>query len=181
MIRKKLVALFLGIFFIGGSMGIVQAQDLDRSPAPSTLLSYMVDHSDQYSIIIKAIRSTRLEHLFEGKGPVTVFAPSSRAFETIPGITIYNLLQPEHVDSLKGILTYHIVAGNWSLEALKQKIKEGGGDFSLPTVGGKGNLDFVMKDGAVLVRDAMGMVAMLPIPNMLNNGTLYVIEKVLLY
>ncbi|MGK0435117.1 MAG: putative surface protein with fasciclin (FAS1) repeats [Planctomycetota bacterium] len=45
------------------------------------------------------------------KTPVTIFAPTNKAFAAIPKETLEQLLRPESRDTLRQILTFHIVPG----------------------------------------------------------------------
>ena len=42
---------------------------------------------------------------------LTVFAPTNEAFAKLPAGTVESLLQPENLDKLTAILTYHVVPG----------------------------------------------------------------------
>src|SRR5205085_6934673 len=46
----------------------------------------------------------------QGPGPFTVFAPTDEAFAKLPAGTVDALLKD--VPKLKGILTYHVIAGD---------------------------------------------------------------------
>lgn len=149
-------------------------------PPPPTMMKYFVDSYPEFSILVKGINATELNETFESGNPITVFAPVNRTFDNLPAGTIKNILQPEMRDSLKGVLTYMVIAGNWSLDQLQQKIKEGGGSFSIPTVGGIGKLNFVLDGSAVRVKDNRGTQMQLSAPIITKSGMVYVVDKLLL-
>ncbi|KAA5535039.1 hypothetical protein F0919_10610 [Taibaiella lutea] len=147
--------------------------------APS-IMKYLVNAYPEYTVLVKAINAIEMNATFEANGPVTVFAPRNRAFSNIRTSNINKMLKPEMRDSLKGILTYMIVAGNWKTEDLTQKIKEGGGSYSLPTVGGTGNLNFVLNGDVVFIKDNRGNQFALGKPVTTGTGIIYPVDKLLL-
>lgn len=149
-------------------------------PPPPTMMKYFVNSYPEFTVLVKAINATQLNSVFEGKDPVTVFAPVNKTFENLKSGTISNILKPQMKDSLKSMLTYIVVAGNWSTDDLTQKIKEGGGSYSLPSVGGSGKLNFFLDGTAVWVKDRRGTMVQLGIPVVNKNGTVYTIDKMLL-
>ena len=161
-------------------VAVTQAQTvLKEKPAPS-ILSYLITAAPEYSIMVKSINATRLENTFTATGPITVFAPVNKAFNVLPAGTIDNWLKPEMSDSLKGILTYHVIAGSWTASELERKIREAGGEFFMPTIGGAARVSFVLENNKVVVKDAKGFKTVLGIPSQQPNGLVYSIDKILL-
>lgn len=157
----------------------VKVQPAIKPPAPS-IMKYLVNSYPEYTVLVKAINATELNSTFEAAGPVTVFAPVNKTFNNASASTMRDIMEPQMRDSLKGILTYIIVAGNWRKEDLIQKIKEGGGSYSLPTIGGMGNLSFVLNGETVSVKDNRGNQIPLGTPVMTNSGMVYAIDRLLL-
>ncbi len=145
-------------------------------PIP-TILQYMVDAVPEHSFFLKAVRATQLEHVFEGADPITVFLPNSQSFP--PGFE-ETMLQPEHADSLKTILTLHVLAGNWDLAALTEKIKENGGSLTLPTIGDGRKLDFRLTASGIEVGDGRGSFHSLNMPITRQNGVIYLVDRLFL-
>ncbi len=69
--------------------------------------------------MVAALKAADLVETLDGKGPFTVFAPTDAAFAKIPKKTLANLLKPENKEKLKAILTYHVVSGAVTSDALK--------------------------------------------------------------
>jgi transforming growth factor-beta-induced protein len=65
-----------------------------------------------FNTLAAALKAADLVDTLKGEGPFTVFAPTDEAFAKLPAGTVETLLKPENKDKLKGILTYHVVAGN---------------------------------------------------------------------
>ena len=91
------------------------------------------------------------------------------------------LLEPANKAQLTKILTYHVVAGDYTTADLKSLIMKDGGKAMLPSVAGP-DLTFTMAaDGGVDVVDAKGDAAEITIPDVTqSNGVIQVINKVLL-
>ena len=68
--------------------------------------------SNEFSILIKAIKADSLTHLFDGNSPVTIFAPTNKAFEKLPAGKLDTLLQPAHKKELENLLTDQVPLRN---------------------------------------------------------------------
>ena len=66
-----------------------------------------------FTILAKALTEAELVGALKGDGPFTVFAPTDEAFKKLPKGTLETLLKPENRDMLVGILTYHVVPGEY--------------------------------------------------------------------
>ncbi len=65
-----------------------------------------------FQTLAAALGAAELAETLSGKGPFTVFAPTDAAFAKLPKGTVENLLKPENKETLRTILTYHVVAGD---------------------------------------------------------------------
>ena len=70
-------------------------------------------NSKDHTTLVAAVKAAGLVETLKGKGPFTVFAPTNAAFAALPAGTVDTLLKPENKAMLSGILTYHVVAGNY--------------------------------------------------------------------
>jgi len=68
-----------------------------------------------------AVEAAGLSDMLKGSGPLTVFAPSDKAFETLAAGTLDRLLKPEHRDELIHILKHHVISGEMMSEAVRGK------------------------------------------------------------
>lgn len=66
-----------------------------------------------FTILAMALTEAELVGALKGDGPFTVFAPTDEAFKKLPKGTLETLLKPENRDMLVGILTYHVVPGEY--------------------------------------------------------------------
>ncbi len=69
---------------------------------------------------VSAVKAAGLSDGLRG-GPLTVFAPSDKAFEALPDGTLDRLLKPEHRDELIHILKHHVISGEIMSEAMRGK------------------------------------------------------------
>lgn len=67
--------------------------------------------SKDFRILTQALKAAGLVSALQGKGPLTVFAPTDAAFRKLPKGTIQTLLQPKNLAQLQAILKYHVIAG----------------------------------------------------------------------
>ena len=137
-------------------------------------------NSNDHTTLVAAVKAAGLVETLQGKGPFTVFAPVNKAFDALPAGTVETLLKPENKAMLTGILTYHVMAGNYDSKAIAKAIKAGSGKAEFTTVAG-GKL-WAMMDGEWLVlTDEKGGNARVTIADVRqSNGIIHVIDSVLL-
>ena len=147
---------------------------------PSKTIVENAVNSKDHTTLVAAVKAAGLVETLSGAGPFTVFAPVNAAFAKLPAGTVDMLLKPENKDKLVGVLTYHVVPGNWSAKAIMAEVEKNGGKFSAKTVAG-GTLTFAMKDGALWVWDEFGDSAKVTIADVnQSNGVIHVIDTVLI-
>ena len=121
-----------------------------------------------FTTLAQALTAAGLVPTLKGAGPFTVFAPTDAAFAKLPAGTLTDLLKPENKEKLKGILTYHVVAGTvLAKDVVNLKTAK--------TVNGQ-ELKITVKDGTVMVDNAK--VTKTDI--MCSNGVIHVIDAVML-
>ena len=64
-----------------------------------------------FSTLTTALQAAGLTETLQGTGPYTVFAPTDEAFAALPQETLQRLLEPRNRETLRRILTYHVVNG----------------------------------------------------------------------
>jgi uncharacterized surface protein with fasciclin (FAS1) repeats len=90
--------------------------------ADSESIERIVSESPSFTLFNSLLRVATLnnpelvEKLSNNDGSFTVYAPTDRAFASLPEGTIRRLVQPENRDLLEQIISYHIVAGNVSTD-----------------------------------------------------------------
>ncbi len=148
--------------------------------ASKTIVENAVNSAD-HTTLVTAVKAADLVDTLMSKGPFTVFAPVNAAFAALPSGTVDTLLKPENKDQLKGVLTYHVVAGRVTANDLKSWIKKGKGTAELKTVAG-GKLWAMMNGPSnVILKDEAGNMANITIYDVMqSNGVIHAIDHVLL-
>ncbi len=137
-------------------------------------------NSKDHTTLVAAVKAAGLVDTLKSDGPFTVFAPTNAGFEKLPKGTVDTLLKPENKDKLKGILTYHVVAGKLDAAAVADAIKKGNGKATLKTVAG-GEITISMDGDKVVITDAKGGKATVTIADVYqSNGVIHVVDSVLL-
>lgn len=120
-----------------------------------------------FQTLAAAVTAAGLADDLQGEGPFTVFAPTDEAFAKLPAGTVESLLQEENLETLKGILLYHVVSGEVKAEQvvdLNGAITLNGQRVDINTEDG------VKVDGASVVTTDI----------MCSNGVIHVIDSVIL-
>lgn len=148
--------------------------------ASKNIVQNAVDSAD-HTTLVAAVKAAGLVDALSGKGPFTVFAPTNAAFSQLPKGAVENLLMPENMKSLQGVLTYHVVAGKLDFNALAKEIKAGGGSAKLKTL--NGGWLWAMWNGPrnIVLKDEMGGISAISTYDVMqSNGVIHVIDHVLM-
>lgn len=127
--------------------------------------------NDAFSTLTAAIKTAGLTSALAGKQPITIFAPTDEAFDTLPEGTVPTLLRPENRSRLTEILTYHVVPGKINTFGLTP-----GSTLRLTTLAGK-RLTIRVNDASEVFVNGIPVV-MADIPA--SNGMIHGISGVLL-
>lgn len=143
------------------------------------IVSNAVNSAD-HTTLVAAVKAADLVSILQGDGPFTVFAPVNSAFDKLPVGTVETLLKPENLKTLQAVLTYHVVAGNFSAKDIMMAIKKGKGSASFTTVNGA-TLTAMLDGDSVKLKDANGTIATVTIADVnQSNGVIHVIDTVVL-
>lgn len=146
----------------------------------STTIVDVATGNPNFTTLVAAVKAAGLAETLSGEGPFTVFAPTNAAFEKLPAGTVEGLLKPENLEKLKGLLTYHVVAGKFDAAAVTDAITKGNGKFTVTTVQG-GKIDLSLKDGNVVLTDANGSTSTVAIADVAaSNGVIHAINTVVM-
>lgn len=148
---------------------IAQTMSEDNTPTETPERNTILDvaaSAGSFNTLLAAIDAAGLEDVLSGEGPYTVFAPTDAAFDKLAEGTVESLL--EDPETLAGILTYHVVAGEVTSDVvvtLDQATTVQGQDIHIAVDGDR-----------VHVNDAT--VTAVDIPA--DNGVIHVIDTVLI-
>ena len=144
-----------------------------------TIVENAVNSAD-HTTLVAAVKAAGLVDTLSGKGPFTVFAPTNAAFEALPAGTVDTLLKPENKATLTKVLTYHVIAGNFSSKDVVNAIKKGNGTATFKTVSG-GTLKAMLDGNSVVLMDEKGGKSRVTIADVKqSNGVIHVVDAVLL-
>lgn len=130
-----------------------------------------------FSTLVTAVTAAGLGETLSGEGPFTVFAPNDAAFAKL-GDAVAELTKPEAKDTLTGILTYHVVAGDVKAADVLKLIEDNGGKAEITTVNG-GILTASLDGENVVLTDANGGTATVIATDVAaSNGVIHVIDTV---
>ncbi len=136
--------------------------------------------NENFTTLVAAVKAAGLVETLNGKGPFTVFAPLNSAFDKLPKGTVEGLLKPESKDALAGLLTYHVVAGEFKAADVVKAIKDNKGSFAITTVQG-GTLTASIVDGGVVLTDANGNTSKVVLTDVAaSNGVIHAIDSVVM-
>ena len=161
------------------SLGFVQQSNAQMSSPTPTVVG-VASNNEVFSTLVAAVKAADLVGTLNGNGPFTVFAPTNDAFGKLPDGTVETLLKPENKQSLTGILTYHVVAGNFMAADVVKAIQDNNNSFVVETVQGS-PLTLSIKDGNVILIDANGNSSTVTATDVkASNGVIHVIDTVVL-
>ncbi len=122
-----------------------------------------------FETLVTAVTAANLVETLKSPGPFTVFAPSDSAFAKLPAGTIEALLN--NIPLLTKILTYHVIAGEYSADELLSR-------GSIQTVQGQSvrvKEKYVGKVSYVYVNNSRVEGSVL-----VKNGIIHIISSVLM-
>lgn len=180
----KLKLLVLGMIAIAGVALVAQEKTVmvgGESMFPSKNIVANAVNSKDHTTLVAAVKAAGLVETLQGAGPFTVFAPTNAAFAKLPPGTVESLLRPDMKLMLTKVLTYHVVPGRLTADALWKLVRENKGTATLTTVAG-GKL-WVTMNGAknLVLKDEKGAwVEISTYDVMQSNGVIHVVTGVLM-
>ncbi len=149
------------------------AANVEKSILTST------EGSERHRTLLAAMRAADLEDILGFDGPFTLFAPSDRAFEKLSKEEVSALLRPENKKELYALMTYHIVAGNFTASNILKAMCQGMGKAVFTTVQGD-DIVATMKGVDIILTDNQGNTAMITFADAAQcNGVIHEIDGVI--
>ena len=78
------------------------------------------NHAGNFRIFLQALEAAGLKDTLKETGPYTILAPVDDAFIKLPQTKLHDLFKSENRDSLRSLLSNHIIAGNLRSRELKR-------------------------------------------------------------
>lgn len=173
MLLKKLKSI-LALSFVLCSVTMVSC-DENSSTTPVTVenLTNRIANISNLSSLTAALQAADLKTALEGEGPFTVFAPTNDAFQAVLDANPnWNSLGDIPINTLKKILTYHVVA----TKALAADLSQG---QEITTLNGT-KITVDLSNGVSLKTGANQSVTVVAPDLPASNGVIHLIDKVLL-
>ena len=162
MTQRQTTARFISICALAAAAALSGCASVQN--APVTVASAVAQNAD-LATFYKLAEQAGLNDVLSGASPVTVFAPTNEAFQSVPAATLDKLAKDPA--QLKALLSYHMIPGN----VLAADIKE---NTTLTTLSGV-KLGVSKAGDFVTVDD--GMVSQADIKT--SNGVIHKIDRVL--
>jgi uncharacterized surface protein with fasciclin (FAS1) repeats len=137
-------------------------------------------NSKDHTTLVAAVKAAGLVETLASKGPFTVFAPTNAAFDKLPEGTVPTLLKAENQKQLQGVLTYHVLAGNFNAAAIVKAIKDGKGKATFTTVNGGALMASILNDKVILTDENGGTSTVTIADVNQSNGVIHVVDTVVL-
>ena len=122
--------------------------------------------NDDFETLVQAVQAGNLAGTLSGSGPFTVFAPTDAAFDKLPDGALQGLLADR--PQLRDVLTYHVVQGELTAEALQGR--------SYVTALNGDRIPVRVMNGQVMVGNATVVAADVQA----SNGVIHAIDGVLM-
>jgi len=150
-----------------GIAPVVAEKPMAKEAKASGTIVDVAAANPQFTTLVKAVKAAGLAETLAGTGPFTVFAPTNEAFAALPAGTLDKLMQPANRETLKKVLTYHVVSGRVKSSDVKPgEVKTVQGSPAMVAVeGGKAKIA-----GAEITKTDV----------MASNGVIHVVNKVML-
>ncbi|HNS18747.1 MAG TPA: fasciclin domain-containing protein [Bacteroidales bacterium] len=170
-VNRKFQLLVLALATVG-VLSACSKDDDDPNMDPMNIVE-TASADDQFSILVSAIGKAGLASTLQGPGPFTVFAPTNDAFNALFAQLGVAGIDDLSADVLKPILLNHVISGN----VKSADIATG----YAPTVNNSGPGQnfvkvYIQKSSTVMVDGSTVTTADV----MASNGTIHVIDKVIL-
>ena len=97
---------------------------MSHPPTSSSAAQDIVATAEQagaFSTFLKALGDADLVKTLQDAQALTVFAPTDAAFDKLPSSMMKKLMQPEHKQLLRALLSYHVAEGQVGTRLLKGK------------------------------------------------------------
>ncbi len=121
-----------------------------------------------FNTLVAAVQAAGLVDALKADGPLTVFAPTDEAFAKLPAGTVESLLEPENIDQLRAILTFHVLSG----QVMAASVTDG---LEAASLNGQ-TLTFAVDENGARIGDANIVTTDVAA----SNGVIHVIDTVLL-
>ena len=190
---KKLLLFLFVLILSSGSFAFAQnADSTTNKPGkarnidgvlmkPSNTILVNISAAPSFSILVNAIKTAAITDTFSGSEPITLFAPTNKAFEKLAPGQLDTLLLPAHKTELANLLSNHAVAGRVTSKDIERQIKAGNGQATLTTLSGGVLTAKINENRNIVLTDENGgqsVISTFDISQ--SNGMVHIVNAVLI-
>lgn len=88
---------------------------------PDDTMLDVLESDERFSTLLTAVEAAGLDDELDGPDPLTLFAPTDEAFDALPDGALDDLLDPDRIDELTDLLSYHLAEGVFDADALAEE------------------------------------------------------------
>lgn len=148
---------------------------------PTQTIAENTRTSKDHSTLMMAMKAAGLLPTFKSPAPLTLFAPTNAAFDKLPYGTISALLKNKNLGTLKQLISYHAVAGEFDHASLLKQLRSGIKPLALKTIAGTTLWVTADGDQSLFLKDAQGNLARIASYDLYqSNGVIHVVDTVMM-
>jgi len=179
--NNKMKAQVIPLYLICSMVSvIVYGQNAVRSDSYFTnSIIHATAIADGQSVLHRVAKAAKLDGMLDNEGPFTVFAPSDLAFDALPKSLMQKWLTPGNKKQVSALVSYHIIAGEFTAARILQELCRGEGTTTFTTL--QGEVITASMDGIdIVLTDSHGNRArIIKADSNQCNGVVHVIDSVI--
>ena len=178
------LAFFFSIYFNAQTSTISNLtsgnQNFSNASVTNDGVLSFIKNSKEHTTLYKLILAVNLDKTLVKDASFTVFAPTDTAFKKLPEGTLETLLKPENIETLKTVLLYHIITGNFDTITIKNNVEINGGTARFKTANGEAFSVSLNADNLAITGNKGNKAKVTTADINKSNGIVHVIDNVLL-
>jgi uncharacterized surface protein with fasciclin (FAS1) repeats len=140
-----------------------------------------ISKSKDHTTFTRAVETAGLTETLKTKGPITVFAPTNKAFEKLSTGRLDTLMKRSHNEELTKLLSYHVISGKYTAKEMAKEINNKKGEAVFTTLsGGKLRARINENRNIVLLDESGNQCVITQLDVEQNNGIIDVTDTVLI-
>jgi uncharacterized surface protein with fasciclin (FAS1) repeats len=153
----------------------------DRIDEENISISAVMQADSRFDTLNLALERAGLHSTLNEDLEYTAFAPTDKAFKSLPDGKFEELIRKGNETELIGLLTYHLVSGNHSISDIREGIAQNNGTYTLETLQGS-RITFTSEDDEVYITDVDGKRLSISEADVeASNGIIHAIDQVAMH
>ena len=125
-----------------------------KSSTDSAFKVIKAEEQHKLASIERLVEATRNFDYLEEKRDITILAPNNKAFKRLPVQTIDYLLNPEHIQELTDLISYHAIEGKFTEKQIRGMIEKGAGKATFTTLAVFPLTAYLDKENTIIIMDS---------------------------